>query len=128
MDISQSNPQQGIFENPNTVLTDIVNGLPQLTSLDISGTNLAGIQIVDRGIQAVEHSFYSEFDDMANNDLCDIPGLASRINRPLQFLGLYGTSDGACRRRNIPAKLVSDKRLYNTNKICNFLCSNDIMF
>lgn len=85
--------------------------MPQLTSLDISGTNLAGIEIVNRTIQTVEHSFYS---DMYNN-LCDIPGLISRVDRPLQFLGLYGANDAPCRRRNIPAKLVNNKnnKLYN---------------
>ncbi|XP_043257797.1 protein zer-1 homolog [Colletes gigas] len=107
LDISQLESSQGRFENPNTILSNIVNVLPQLTSLDISGTNLAGIQIVDRGIQAVEHSSYFEFDDISNSKHCDIPGLASRLDRPLQFLGLYGTNDGACRRRNIPAKLIA---------------------
>lgn len=106
MDISQIHPEDGIFANPNTILSDIVNGLPQLTSLDISGTNLAGIEIVDRRIQTVEHSFYS---DIYNNNLCDIPGLISRVDRPLQFLGLYGANDAPCRRRNIPAKLVNNK-------------------
>ncbi|KAK1128638.1 hypothetical protein K0M31_003096 [Melipona bicolor] len=104
LDISQINPEDGIFTNPNTILSDIINGLPQLTSLDISGTNLAGIEIVDRGIQTVEHSFYS---DIYNNNLCDIPGLISRVDRPLQFLGLYGANDAPCRRRNIPAKLIA---------------------
>lgn len=103
LDISQINPEDGVFTNPNTILSDIVNGLPQLTSLDISGTNLAGIEIVNRAIQTVEHSFYS---DMYNN-LCDIPGLISRVDRPLQFLGLYGANDAPCRRRNIPAKLIA---------------------
>lgn len=106
MDISQIHPEDGIFANPNTILSDIVNGLPQLTSLDISGTNLAGIEIVDRRIQTVENSFYS---DIYNNNLCDIPGLISRVDRPLQFLGLYGANDAPCRRRNIPAKLVNSK-------------------
>lgn len=92
-----------IFENPHAILSDIVNGLPQLTSLDISGTNLAGTQAVDYRILAAEHSSYSAFD---NNELCHIPGLASRVDRPLQFLGLYGTNDEACKRRNIPARLV----------------------
>ncbi len=48
-------------------------------SLDISGTNLAG-----RG------AFEA---DCRNPDavvgLCDIPGLVSRVDRPLDFLGLY---------------------------------------
>lgn len=36
----------------------------------------------------------------------DIPGLISRVQRPFEFLGLYGTHFGACRRHDIPAKLV----------------------
>lgn len=38
---------------------------------------------------------------------CDIPGLHSRVKTPLEFLGLYGTQFGACRRHDIPAKKVS---------------------
>jgi Zyg-11 family protein len=53
--------------------------ISQLMSLDISGTNLAG-----RG------AFEA---DCRNPDavvgLCDIPGLVSRVDRPLDFLGLY---------------------------------------
>ncbi|CAL7944872.1 unnamed protein product [Xylocopa violacea] len=104
LDISQIKPQDGVFTNPDAILSDIVNGLPQLISLDISGTNLAGVDIVDRGMQTVEHSFYS---DIYNSNLCDIPGLISRVDRPLQFLGLYGANDAPCRRRNIPAKLIA---------------------
>lgn len=37
----------------------------------------------------------------------DIPGLAPRVGRPLEFLGLYGTSHAACRRHDIPAKRVT---------------------
>lgn len=36
----------------------------------------------------------------------DIPGLKSRVIRPLEFLGLYGTMFGACHRHDIPAKRV----------------------
>ncbi|XP_076231127.1 protein zer-1 homolog [Calliopsis andreniformis] len=125
LDISQFNPAQGRFENPNTILSDIVKGLPQLTSLDISGTNLAGVQIVDRGIQTVKHSSYSEFDDVSNNELCDIPGLASRVDRPLQFLGLYGTNDGACRRRNIPAKLIAGDANEDQILVAAHVCMNN---
>ncbi|XP_053995364.1 protein zer-1 homolog [Hylaeus anthracinus] len=105
LDISQLDSTNGRFENPNTILSDIVNGLPQLTSLDISGTNLAEVQIVDCGIQTTDQSSYFEFND-SNSKICDIPGLVSRVDRPLQFLGLYGTNE-ACRRRNIPAKLIA---------------------
>lgn len=36
----------------------------------------------------------------------DIPGLVSRANRPLEFLGLYNTAHSACRRHDIPARHV----------------------
>lgn len=36
----------------------------------------------------------------------DIPGLASRVNRPLEFLGLYATQHGASHRHDIPALKV----------------------
>lgn len=37
---------------------------------------------------------------------CDIPGLKSRIQNPLEFLGLYNTFYDACHRNHIPAKVV----------------------
>ena len=40
MDIS--NNQETIYADPNRILARIVEGLPNLVSLDISGTNLAG--------------------------------------------------------------------------------------
>lgn len=99
MDISQSNHKHGQFENPNRVLADLVNGLPQLVSLDIGGTNLAGRGVAERPIDM-------KIEDTNLCQLSDIPGLASRIHKPLQFLGLYGTAHGACRRHDIPAKVV----------------------
>jgi Zyg-11 family protein len=108
LDISQSNYKQGQFENPNKILADLVHGLPQLVSLDIGGTNLAGRGVVERPIDTkVEDSYFGQ--------LSDIPGLASRTHKPLQFLGLYGTAHGACRRHDIPAKVVS----YLRNKTIN---------
>jgi len=76
-----------------------VNGLPQLVSLDIGGTNLAGRGVAERPVD-------TNIEDTNFGQLSDIPGLASRINKPLQFLGLYGTAYGACRRHDIPAKVV----------------------
>ena len=37
-----SNNQETIYADPNRILARIVEGLPNLVSLDISGTNLAG--------------------------------------------------------------------------------------
>ncbi|XP_076664513.1 protein zer-1 homolog [Andrena cerasifolii] len=122
LDISQFKQSRGIFENPHAILSNIVNGLPQLTSLDISGTNLTGTQAMDYQILAVEHSSYSAFD---NNELCHIPGLASRVDRPLQFLGLYGTNDEACKRRNIPARLIAGDANEDQILVAAHVCMNN---
>lgn len=101
LDISQSNERHGKYFYPNDVLSKLVTSLPLLESLDISGTNLAG-----SGAAAVatakENAGRSD-----TQERCDIPGLVSRVNRPLEFLGLYGTHHGACKRHDIPAKIVS---------------------
>ncbi|XP_059055315.1 protein zer-1 homolog [Achroia grisella] len=99
LDISQANERQGKYFCPNDVLSKLVTSLPLLESLDISGTNLAG-----SGAAAVsrDHSGHSRA-----HECCDIPGLVSRVHRPLEFLGLYGTHHGACKRHDIPAKVIS---------------------
>lgn len=106
LDISQANKKYGMFESPDTVLADLVSSLPNLTGLDISGTNLAGDGTFDE---------YRDCDDkpkefngiMDTEDLCDIPGLKSRTNNPFEFLGLYNTAYDACHRNHIPAKVVT---------------------
>jgi len=108
LDISQSNYKQGQFDNPNKILSDLVNGLPQLVSLDIGGTNLAGRGVAERPID-------TNIEDTNFGQLSDIPGLASRIYKPLQFLGLYGTAHGACRRHDIPAKVVRYMKCFSIN-------------
>lgn len=95
LDISQSRDDRGKYEKPNRLLATIVKSLPKLTSLDISGTNLAG-----RGVAEFTNESQTPF-------ACDIPGLSSRTNNPFQFLGLYETQHDACLRHDIPAKLVS---------------------
>lgn len=42
LDVSQANQTYGMFECPDTTLANLVQSLPNLTSLDISGTNLSG--------------------------------------------------------------------------------------
>lgn len=73
-------------------LAEIVESLPHITHLDISGTNLAGNGVAQFEAKEQVRS--------------DIPGLVSRANRPLEFLGLYNTAHSACRRHDIPARLV----------------------
>ncbi|XP_063374268.1 protein zer-1 homolog [Cydia amplana] len=99
LDISQSNDRHGKYFKPNDVLAKLINNLTLLESLDISGTNLAG-----SGAAAVSNSEGTSDIDQVR---CDIPGLAARVNRPLEFLGLYGTHHGACKRHDIPAKVIT---------------------
>lgn len=42
LDVSQANQKYGVFESPDATLANLVSSLPNLTSLDISGTNLSG--------------------------------------------------------------------------------------
>lgn len=102
LDISQANERHGKYYNPNDVLTKIVTSLPELESLDISGTNLAG-----SGAAAVSTVMDVSSVTCEMEVRCDIPGLVSRVNRPLEFLGLYGTHHGACKRHDVPARIVS---------------------
>ncbi|XP_026329372.1 protein zer-1 homolog [Hyposmocoma kahamanoa] len=102
LDISQSSERYGKYTNPNEVLTKLVTSLPQLVSLDISGTNLAG---TGAAVSNLEEAAFSGDTEMQVR--CDIPGLVSRVNNPLEFLGLYGTHHGACKRHDIPAKVIS---------------------
>lgn len=97
LDISQSKEENGMYSNPNKTLDTLVQSLPELESLDISGTNLAGTGIAE-----------TEFvTDSSNCPQSDIPGLKSRVKRPLKFLGLYQTANDACLRHHIPAIKVS---------------------
>ena len=38
---------------------------------------------------------------------CDIAGLVSRVENPLQFLGLYKTHNEASGRQHVPAQVIS---------------------
>ncbi|KAG4081184.1 hypothetical protein HA402_014632 [Bradysia odoriphaga] len=84
----------GHYENPNQFLATIIESLPMLTHLDISGTNLAGTGVAQ----------FKASDSIRSSD---IPGLVSRATNPLQFLGLYNTAHSACRRYDIPAITIS---------------------
>lgn len=112
----------------------LIDGLPRLTHLDISGTNLAGTGVAQCGTvlplassnnvninnnQPFHNSFVSRklaaFEGNEENNysttyrsISDIPGLSKRMHKPLEFLGLYGTLHSACQRHDIPAKVVSN--------------------
>ncbi|XP_059470108.1 protein zer-1 homolog [Neocloeon triangulifer] len=94
LDISQALERNGKFKDENQALMQLVQNLPNLESLDISGTNLAGT-----GAAVMQ--------DDTSVGVSDIPGLKIRAFKPLEFLGLYGTMHGACHRHDIPAKRIS---------------------
>lgn len=104
LDISQSNEKHGTFLNENQTLAHVVESLPLLSSLDISGTNLAGTGVAEHSPASKTHS-KTGYESTAPQT--DIPGLSSRVNNPLDFLGLYATHHGACHRHDIPAKKIS---------------------
>lgn len=89
LDLSQSSDKEGWYKDPDRWLATLVESLPKLASLDLSGTNLAGEDTGD-----YEHGKA-------------ILGLWSRTSRPLEFLGLYGSPFDACYRSNLPATRVS---------------------
>lgn len=101
LDISTSydTPEYGVYSpNPNNILSYIVFKLPYLEALDISGTNLAGRGVAELDPNSKDQPYLTG---------TDIPGLASRVNRPLEFLGLYATQHGASHRHDIPALKVA---------------------
>ena len=125
LDISQSDEKLGFYSEPNRTLARLVTGLPGLQSLDISGTNLAGTgafepaslegEAAAAGSRRRRHGKEEEQPmdsggsppSSSAASRCDIPGLVSRADRPLDFLGLYKTTHEACCRRQIPALAVS---------------------
>ncbi|KAF8777650.1 Protein zer-1 like protein [Argiope bruennichi] len=98
LDISNTADHVIMYDSPNATLKRIVKSLENLVSLDISGTNLAGGRTQDR--YTLETGLYDD-------SLTDIPGLASRVNRPLEFLGLLNCAFDACYRHHIPAKRIA---------------------
>lgn len=93
----KNDQDQGIIreiqdEDPS-LLDQVVTKLPQLTRLDISGTNYIGSK--DRNISVFE----------------------SRIDRPFEFLGLFHTGNDAAYRSCIPAITVAGEA--NETQILN---------
>jgi len=101
LDVSQHDDLRGEFREPLKFLQTVAESLTKLTSLDISGTNLAGM-----GGEKCE-----------DGKTCDILGLWSRIGNPLDFLGLYKTHHDACSRPNIPAIAKSISGDFNETQI-----------
>uniref|UniRef100_A0A1E1XI19 Protein zer-1 homolog n=1 Tax=Amblyomma aureolatum TaxID=187763 RepID=A0A1E1XI19_9ACAR len=91
LDLSQTNDKQGFFAEPDIWLKTLAESLPELTSLDLSGTNLPGEDEPQSG----------------SRGMSGIPGLQCRVERPLDFLGLLNSPYDACYRTNIPALRVS---------------------
>ncbi|XP_015126725.1 protein zer-1 homolog isoform X2 [Diachasma alloeum] len=112
LDLSHSNHKHGTYKNANQMLSKLVSNLPNLVSLDIGGTNLAGRGVAERPVDG----------ETVDYALCDIQGLACRVNNPLQFLGLYGAREGACRRHDIPAKVIAgdanDEQILIAARVC----------
>lgn len=123
LDISQARYKYGRFEHPNRILRLIVTGLPELVSLDIGGTNLAGRGLAGGGI--AERLLDIVPEDVIEYTCCDIPGLASRVDKPLQFLGLYETCHGACKRQDIPAKVIAGDANEDQILTAAYACMNN---
>ncbi|KRZ16873.1 Zyg eleven-related protein 1 [Trichinella zimbabwensis] len=102
LDISQHNRSIGDFVSPVTTLDRIIRSLPELTGLDISGTNLASNPTqqdlprceIDEDEQAEPHEHIET----------DIFGLR-HLKRKLKFLGLFYTH--ASHYRLIPAETIA---------------------
>lgn len=106
LSISNSGDGYGTYESPDYTLKTLIEKLIALTHLDISGTNLAGNGVATR------NSYHKS---------TDIPGLASRIQNPLQFLGLYHTAHWACKRHHIPALEVYMQNILYQNNIIEMI-------
>ncbi len=79
-----------MYTDPEQNLQELVANLPALVNLDLSGTNLAGLEPLDDQGEVKENS-------------CPIPGLEGRH---FDFLGLLNCAEDASRRRGIPATKV----------------------
>ncbi|KMY96827.1 protein zer-1 homolog isoform X2 [Drosophila simulans] len=104
--ISSSGNGHGTYDLPDQTLVMLMDNLRHLTHLDISGTNLAGNGVATKESTSTSGSQQSPKMEQ-HFALTDIPGLASRTQRPLQFLGLYHTAHWACKRHDIPALEVA---------------------
>lgn len=86
LDLSGTEENVRYYTHQEECLSFIADNLPNLTSLDISATNLASYEM------------------QACNSECRIPGLEGK---ELEFLGLMDCPDNPCERPDIPAKRVT---------------------
>lgn len=105
--ISSSGNGHGTYDLPDQTLEMLMDNLRHLTHLDISGTNLAGNGVATKESTNANTKTAAAADHQQHFGPTDIPGLASRTQRPLQFLGLYHTAHWACKRHDIPALEVA---------------------
>jgi len=114
----------------------LVESLPFLKCLDISGTNLAGtgnffLSVINSDIKVIIFPIGVAEKTPSGNLATDIPGLRSRISNPLDMLGLYGTSHEACHRHHIPALCVtgdaSEEQILAAGKVQNSILFNTVM-
>lgn len=91
------------YKDPERILTKLMDGLPDLVSLDISGTNLAGEKAMTPESHRLGVRRTKQIKD-DSDEVCSIPGLQGRT---LDFLGLLNCANDACERENLPAKLVT---------------------
>ncbi|CAH1786643.1 unnamed protein product [Owenia fusiformis] len=99
LDISQGKEQHVLYDEPEQRLRYIVNALPNLVSLDISGTNLAGMEPNDYLTKTLKFE-----EERQQYPHCPIYGLEGRS---FEFLGLLYCTTEPCNRENIPAKKVT---------------------
>ncbi|KAL8608126.1 hypothetical protein ACOMHN_016581 [Nucella lapillus] len=113
LDLSQGDEDLNpvMYPHVDCMLKAIVDALPKLHSLDISGTNLAGFEAVEaisHRLNASKKKLRLKEDEEDSKEekgqKCSIPGLE---NRHLEFLGLYGCAYNACKRKHIPANKVT---------------------
>ncbi|XP_046547594.1 protein zer-1 homolog [Haliotis rubra] len=106
LDVSQGQLDTPVmYLHPEQYLQQLIAGLPLVTSLDISGTNLAGFEKTEIQSFRPSKNHHEEASQEADSaGMCSIPGLEGRM---LEFLGLFGCAHDACYRKNIPAKRVT---------------------
>ncbi|XP_041367990.1 protein zer-1 homolog [Gigantopelta aegis] len=114
LDLSQSMDESVAYryfvEHDDTEpLKVVMDCLPCLTSLDISGTNLAGFEVPEVTSHRLGPANQVIDSNKANSNCeeqikCSIPGLE---DRHLEFLGLFGCPYDACSREHIPASKVT---------------------